>query len=108
MNPKAQNFTSGRAPILAFGILVFSLENLFSQYNEITSKSKLPFHNPLVMNYYNVLAYFSLDYENFPFTKFSWYIIFHINSHLLYLSNTHKLHCYCVTVDRMPYHAFNF
>ena len=37
------------------------------------------------MEYYNVLAYFSLDYENCPFTKFSF-------AHILYLSNTHKLH----------------
>ena len=40
-----------------------SLENLFFQYNEMISTNKLPFHNPLVMKYYNVLAYFSLDYE---------------------------------------------
>ena len=70
--PTAQNVTSGRARTLAFGFLVCSLENLFSQYNEIISTSKFPFHNPLVMKYYNVLAYFSLDYENCPFTKFSW------------------------------------
>ena len=48
--------------------LVCSLVNLFFQYNEIISTSKLPFHNPVVMKYYNVLAYFSLDYENCPFT----------------------------------------
>ena len=30
------------------------------------------------MKYYNVLAYFSLDYENCPFTKFSWSINLHI------------------------------
>ena len=46
--------------------------NRFNSYNEIISTSKLPFHNPLVMKYYNVLAYFSFDYENCPFTKFSW------------------------------------
>ena len=64
--------TAGGARLLAFGFLVCSLENLFFQYNEIISTSKLPFHNPLVMKYYDVLAYFSLDYENCPFTKFSW------------------------------------
>ena len=62
----------GRARTLAFGSLVCSLENLFFKYNEIVSTSKLPYHNPLVMKYYNVLTYFSLEYENFPFTKFSW------------------------------------
>ena len=46
--------------------------------NEIVSLSKPPFHNPLVMKCYNILAYFSLDVETFPFTKFSWYIILHI------------------------------
>ena len=46
-----------------------SVENLFFQYKEIIGTSKLPFHNPLVMEYYNVLAYFSLDYENCPFTN---------------------------------------
>ena len=72
--PTAQNVnvTSGRARTLAFGFLVCSLGNLFFQYNEIISTSKLPFHNPLVMKYYNVLAYFSLDYDNCPLTKFSW------------------------------------
>ena len=64
--------TSGRAQTLAFGFLACSLENLFFQYDKIISTSKLPFHNPLVMKYYNVLAYFSLDDENCPFTKFSW------------------------------------
>ena len=54
---------TGQAQTLAFGFLVCSLENLFFQYNEIISISKLPFHNPVVMKYYNVLAYFSLDYE---------------------------------------------
>ena len=67
----AQNVMSGRTRTLAFGFLVCSLEILFFQYNEIISTSKLPFHNPSVMKYY-VLAYFSLDYENCPFTKFSW------------------------------------
>ena len=72
MNPTAQNVTSVRALTLAFGFLVCSLENLFIQYNEIISTIKLPFHNPLVMKYYKNLAYFSLDYENCPFTKFCW------------------------------------
>ena len=66
------NVTSGRARTLTFVFLVCSLENLFVYYNEIISTNKLPFHNSLVMKYYNVLAYFSLDYENCPFTKFSW------------------------------------
>ena len=39
------------------------LKIFFSSINEIISTSKLPFYNPLVMKYYNVLAYFSLDYE---------------------------------------------
>ena len=55
--------------------MVCSLENLFSQYNEIISTSKLLFHNPLVMKYYSVLAYFSLDYENCPLTKISWLLL---------------------------------
>ena len=59
----AQNMTSGRA----FGFLVCSLVNLIFQYNEIISTSKLPFHNSVVMKYYNGLTYFSLDYENCPF-----------------------------------------
>ena len=29
-------------------------------------------------NVFNGLAYVSLDYENCPFTKFSWYIILYI------------------------------
>ena len=44
----------------------------FPQYNKIVSISKRPFYNPQAMKYYNVLAYFSLDYENCPFTKLSW------------------------------------
>ena len=36
------------------------------------------------MKYYNVLAYFSLDYENCPLVYYY--------EHILYLSNTHKLH----------------
>ena len=64
---------SPKCDVLAGPIIsIWILENLFFQYNEIISTSKLPFHNPLVMKYYNVLAYFSLDYENCPFTKFSW------------------------------------
>ena len=63
--------TSGQARALAFGFLVCCLENIFFLYNEIVSKSKLPFHNPLDMKYYYVLEYFSLDYEKCPFTKFS-------------------------------------
>ena len=60
-----------------------SIENLFFQYNA----SKFPFHNPLVMKYYNLfLAYLSLDYENCPFTKFSYFV------HKLYIFNTHMLH----------------
>ena len=58
--------TPGQARTLTFGYLVCSLENLLIKYNEIksTSTGKLPFHNPLVMKYYNVLAYFNLDFEN--------------------------------------------
>ena len=55
---------------------------LFPQYNDIIRTSKFPFHNPLVMKYYNVLAYFSLDYDHCPFTF----------AQILYRSNTHKLH----------------
>ena len=47
----AQNVTSGLARTLAFGLLVFSLKNLFFQYNEIISTSELPFHNSLIMKY---------------------------------------------------------
>ena len=63
---------SGRARTLTFGFLVCSLENLYFQYDEIISTSKLPFHNTLVMNITKSLTNFSLDYENCPFTKFSW------------------------------------
>ena len=68
-SPKCDGWAS---PNISLWILVCSLENLFFQYNEIISTSKLLFHNPLVMKYYNVSAYFSLEYENCPFTKFSW------------------------------------
>ena len=58
--PTAQNVVSGQARISAFGFLLCSLENLFFfRIIEIISTSKLPFYNPLVMKYYNVLAYFS-------------------------------------------------
>ena len=60
------------SPNISVGFSVCSLKNLFFQYNEIISTIKLPFHNPLVKKYYNVWAYFSLDYEKCPFTKFSW------------------------------------
>ena len=67
--PKCDVLASPNIRIWIFGML--SLKPFF-QYNEIISTSKLPFHNPLVMKYNNVLAYFSLAYENCPFTKFSW------------------------------------
>ena len=47
------------------------------------------FINPLVMKYYNVLAYFSLDYENCPFYEIKLVDYF---ADILYLSNTNKLH----------------
>ena len=80
---------SRRARTLAFGLLVCSLENLYFQYDEIISTSKLPFHNPLVMNITSFLAYFSSDYENLSF-----YLIQLVDyfAHILYLPNTHKLH----------------
>ena len=53
--------------MLAFGFLMCSLENLIFQDNEIISTSELPFHNPLVMKYYKVLAYISFAYENLSF-----------------------------------------
>ena len=56
--PTAQNVTSGRRGTLSFGILVCSLENLYFQYDEIISTSKLPIHNPLVMNITTFLVYF--------------------------------------------------
>ena len=68
-SPKCDVWAS---PNVSIGFLVCSLENLSIQYNEIISTYKLHFHNPLVMKYYTVLVYFSLDYENCPFTKFSW------------------------------------
>ena len=68
-SPKCDVWASQNISIWIFGVLS---GKLFFQYNEIISTSKLPFHNPLIIGYYNVLAYFSLDYENFPFTKFSW------------------------------------
>ena len=46
----------------ACGFLVCFRKTLFFDYNEIISTIKLTFHNLLVMKYYNVLAYFSLDY----------------------------------------------
>ena len=85
--PTAQNVTPGRGQTLAFGFLLCSLE-FFFQYNEIISTSKLPFHNPLVMKYYKILAYFSLDYDIGSFTN-SFGRFF---EHLLYIFNTHKLH----------------
>ena len=42
-----------------------------------------------------LLAYFSLDYENCPFTKIPLVDYF---AHKLYLSNTHKLHGSCLGV----------
>ena len=71
MYPTAQNVRSVRARTLAFRFLVCSLENIFFQYNEKISTIKLPFHNPLVVKYFNVFSNF-LDYENCPFTKFRW------------------------------------
>ena len=62
-SPKCDVWAS---PNISIWILACSLENLFSSINEIVSTSKLPFYNPLVMKYYNVLAFFSLDYENCP------------------------------------------
>ena len=76
--PTAQNVTSGRALTLAFGFLMCSLENIFFQYNEIISTSKLPFHNPLVVKYHNVFSIFFFRLWKLSFTKFSWYIILHI------------------------------
>ena len=64
-SPKCDVWASPNISILIFGVLSFF------QYNGIISTSKLPFQNPLVMKYYNVLAYFSLDYETCPFTKFT-------------------------------------
>ena len=46
------------SPNISIWILVCSLENLFSQYNEIVSTSKLPYHNSLVIKYYNVISIF--------------------------------------------------
>ena len=83
---------SGRAQKLAFGFLVSSLENLKFMINETISTSKLPFNKPLVMKYYNVLAYFSLDYENCHFTKNSRSIILHIHS-------IYPIHINYMTID---------
>ena len=56
---------------LVFEFLVCVLFTIFFfQYNGIISTSKFPFHNPLVMKYYNFLAIFSLDYKKCPFAKF--------------------------------------
>ena len=57
--PIAQNVAFGLAQTLAFGF-VCSLENLFVQYNEIFSTSKIPFNSILVINYYNVFGIFFL------------------------------------------------
>ena len=46
-------------------------------------------------NITTLLAYFSLDYENCPFTKIQLVDYF---AHKLYLSNTHKLHGYWLGV----------
>ena len=80
---------TGRARTLAFGFLVCSLENLFIQLNEIISTSKLPFHNPLVIKYYNVISIFF-----YRLRKLSFYYIQLVDyfALILYLSNTHKLH----------------
>ena len=79
--PKMWSLGEPKHYILIFGVLSWKS---FFQYNKIISTSKLPFHNPLVMKYYNVFSIFSLDYEKCPISKFIAYI--------LYLSNTHKLH----------------
>ena len=65
------------------------LNIVFFQYNEIISISKLHFHNPLVMKYYNAFGIFF-----FRFTKLSFYLSHLVDyfAHKLYLSNTHKLH----------------
>ena len=72
MTSNSQNCDVWASRTLAFGFLVCSLENLYFQYDGIISASKLPFHNPLVMNITTCVAYFSLDHENCPFTKISW------------------------------------
>ena len=68
-SPKCDDWVS---PNISIIFLVCFLENLFFQYNEIISTSKLPFPKPLVIKITKFLAYFSLDYENCPFTKFNW------------------------------------
>ena len=87
--PTARNVTSGRAWTWAFGFLVCSLEYRFFQYFEIISTSKLPFHNPLLMKYYNAFGIFF-----FRLWKLSFYQNHLVDyfAHKLYLSNTHKLH----------------
>ena len=46
------------SPIISFWIFGVLSWKSFFKYNEIITTSKLPFHNPLIMKYYNVLAYF--------------------------------------------------
>ena len=63
--------------------------NSFFQYNVIISTSKFPCNYPLVMRYYN---FFSIFF--FRLWKLSFYSILLIDYfvHILYLSNTYKLH----------------
>ena len=85
-SPKCDIWAS---PNISIWILVCSLEYRFFQYNEIISISKLHFHNPLVMKYYNAFGIFF-----FRLWKLSFYLIHLVDyfAHKLYLSNTHKLH----------------
>ena len=55
--------TSGQARTLVLRFLACSHENLFFQYNDIISTSKFPFHNPLVIRYYN---FFSILFFRLP------------------------------------------
>ena len=64
------------------------LENLSFQYNEIISSSKLSFHNPLVMKHYNVFSIFFFRLRKLSFYKIQLVDYF---THMLYLSDTHKL-----------------
>ena len=74
---------------LAFGYLVCSLEKFFFIYDEIISTSKLLFNKPLVTKYYTLFSIFF-----FRLWKLSFYLIQLVEyfAHILYPSNTHKLH----------------
>ena len=85
-SPKCDVWASPNISIWIFGVISWIS---FFMYNEIISTSKLPFNKPLVTKYYTVFCTFF-----FRFWKLSFYLIQLVEyfAHILYPSNTHKLH----------------